>query len=36
LPVGKAVVDYDTIERARGNRGVTPPAPLPPVQTGSV
>jgi uncharacterized membrane protein YccF (DUF307 family) len=35
LPVGKTVVDYDTIERARAGRSVTPPAPLPPAQTGS-
>jgi uncharacterized membrane protein YccF (DUF307 family) len=36
LPVGKTVVDYDTIDRARGNRGITPPAQLPPAQSGSV
>jgi uncharacterized membrane protein YccF (DUF307 family) len=37
LPVGKTVVDYDTIDRSRGSRdAVTPPAPLPPARTGSV
>lgn len=35
LPVGKTVVDYDTIDRARGSRTVTPPAPLPPARSGS-
>jgi len=32
LPIGKTVVDYDTIDRTRG---ATPPAPLPPAQTGN-
>lgn len=37
LPVGKTVVDYDTIDKSRGSRGaVTPPAQLPPARTGSV
>lgn len=36
LPVGKTVVDYDTIDRARGAGGVTPRAPLPPAQSGNV
>ena len=36
LPVGKTVVDYDTLDRTRRNRGgVTPRAPLPPAQTGN-
>ncbi|WP_119273214.1 YccF domain-containing protein [Taklimakanibacter deserti] len=41
LPVGKTVVDYDTIERARAGRNPTasapaPQAPLPPARSGSV
>ncbi len=34
LPVGKTVVDYDTIDRARGH--FTPQPPLPRAGTGSV
>lgn len=41
LPVGKTVVDYDTIDRARGNATGPAPAPraqaqLPPARTGNV
>jgi uncharacterized membrane protein YccF (DUF307 family) len=35
LPVGKTVVDYDTIDRARGGGSVTPPVQLPPARTGN-
>ena len=38
LPVGKTVVDYDTIDKSRGaGRAATPapPAPLPPARTGN-
>ncbi|TMJ34123.1 MAG: YccF domain-containing protein [Alphaproteobacteria bacterium] len=36
LPVGKTVVDYDTIDTSRGaGRGSMPPAPPPPARSGN-